>query len=611
MGVFENLPHTDFHELNLDWTIRTAKDADDRSKAAINEAVNTRDYVNNYFAGLDLMSEVQTIIDTMAEDGSLNELIDPLILNTLPPEVVDAVEDMTDKNRSYILRSNSHIYQWRDGAFYDTGVVYGSSIGNVWTFYGAVASPMLLADLPVQSIYEIRAGYVPSDAALQGTGFVFTAGSGSVYKYQIYVRLTTGKQYYRYFANNAWSAWIDPVESDTNLIRYAGFLSSNFNANDAEIQTVKLITTPNNTVLNIPEYSSGFLFTYGRAGSTRQQIYLTFNTNVQYSRRFSAGAWSSWITGSLSYYGIASTNNDLLPGGDANNAPGMSVYLHQTGSGVLNVPANTGAYLITIGQTGTARGQIFLSWYTGEYWYRRSTSNSQPTWSDWTYKSAGGQNSLAKMLSVGNSILTGSVHINGSFDHLVPYESSPYGCIANAIGIPQNNVTHELHSSTGILYDPGQGNFNEIIQDKDLSGYDVLVTQVSMSDMSYPLGTVNSVAADGSIAGAVKQLVNIVRSSNSKCQIILVAPAPDNTTITGPNAFTGLFPNGHNLAECEALLSQLADMLHFTMLGWQDLNISYAWQDYTDAPNLHFNNDTCYRIVGAYLGGQASAHIHF
>jgi len=600
-------PYTDFHEMNLDWTLKTVKDADEKSEAALTESEETREFVNNYFDSLDLTQEVTDIINEMSEDGSLNEIIDPVILNTLPPEVVDSVEDMTNLNRTYILRSNSHIYQYQNGAFADTGVVYGSSIGNVWTFYGAITSPTLLADLPVQSIYEIRAGYVPSDAALSGTGFVFTAGSGTVYKYQLYTRLTTGKTFYRYFANNAWSEWVEQTVDTSIMLKWDGFLSSNFDANSAAPQTYKLITTPNETVLNLPVSESGFLFTFGRPNNTRMQEFHAFNSGIIYHRRYSGGSWSAWTAPALSYYGLGSSIPDM----DANKAPGMSIYLHQTDSGVSNVPANTGAYLITIGATGQARGQLFMSWYTGDTWYRRSTSNSQYTWTDWVFKSAGGQNSLAKMLSIGNSILTGSVHTNGSFDHLVPYESSPYGCIANAIGIPRVNVSHELHSSTGILYNPGGGNFNNIIAGKDLSAYDVIVTQVSMSDMSYPLGSTSSAANDGSIAGAVKQLVDVVRAKNSKCQIILIAPAPDNTNITGPEAFTGLFPNGHNLAECETLLFRLAELRHFIVLGWQDLNISYAWQDYTDAPNLHFNNDTCYRIVGAHLGGQASAKIHF
>ena len=200
MGLFEQFPYTNFHELNLDWVIQTTKAAEAISQDAAEIARNTRSYVDDYFDNLDLTDEVDDILHQMAIDGEINALIDPVILAALPPDVVDSAADMEDINRTYILRGNSHIYQYVNGAFADTGIVYGSSIGNVCTFYGTLASPNLLSGLTEQSIYHVSGGYVPSDAPVNVHGTVTTIGDATtkIQEYQTFGKDTT---YYRSYSS--------------------------------------------------------------------------------------------------------------------------------------------------------------------------------------------------------------------------------------------------------------------------------------------------------------------------------------------------------------------------------------------------------------------------
>ena len=46
-----------------------------------------QNYVNDYFDNLDIQAELKNILDTMAQDGTLDALLDPLIMNHLPTEV--------------------------------------------------------------------------------------------------------------------------------------------------------------------------------------------------------------------------------------------------------------------------------------------------------------------------------------------------------------------------------------------------------------------------------------------------------------------------------------------------------------------------------------------
>lgn len=72
-------PYTDFHEMNLDWTLETVKKAEEQSSDAVETANSAREDVDNFFENLDLQEEVNNKITEMAYDGGLARVIDPLV----------------------------------------------------------------------------------------------------------------------------------------------------------------------------------------------------------------------------------------------------------------------------------------------------------------------------------------------------------------------------------------------------------------------------------------------------------------------------------------------------------------------------------------------------
>ena len=241
-------------------------------------------------------------------------------------------------------------------------------------------------------------------------------------------------------------------------------------------------------------------------------------------------------------------------------------------------------------------------------------------WADWRNIIDGsmisegnqGTNPNSHMLSYGNSILSGSVWTDEHYNHLSAYYNAPYGVIANAIGIPKNNVKHTVVSSTGLLYDAGQGNFLANIKKNDLSGYDVVLTHLWTADMArFQIGTENATAGDGTIAGGVVELIEYMKESNGGCQLILVGVPPTSTSIYGDAVFTGKQPNGSSIAQCDELMHKLAKKYHFVFVDWEELNLAYHYHDYSDGMNVHANNEDTYRIMGAYLGGRVSTRIRF
>lgn len=53
-----------------------------------------QNYVNEYFDNLDIEAELKNILDTMAQDGTLDALLDPLVTNHLPGVVDDKIDDV-------------------------------------------------------------------------------------------------------------------------------------------------------------------------------------------------------------------------------------------------------------------------------------------------------------------------------------------------------------------------------------------------------------------------------------------------------------------------------------------------------------------------------------
>lgn len=85
-NFFDKYPYTDFHELNLDWIIKTVKETVAEWAVTLTEWHNTQEewenlynYVHDYFDNLDVQQEINNKLDQMALDGSLAAIAQPII----------------------------------------------------------------------------------------------------------------------------------------------------------------------------------------------------------------------------------------------------------------------------------------------------------------------------------------------------------------------------------------------------------------------------------------------------------------------------------------------------------------------------------------------------
>ena len=77
MGIFQQFPYTNFHELNLDGMIKILREMQDEWAATKTEWENVEAYIQNYFNNLDVSQEINDKLNKMAADGSLALLLEP------------------------------------------------------------------------------------------------------------------------------------------------------------------------------------------------------------------------------------------------------------------------------------------------------------------------------------------------------------------------------------------------------------------------------------------------------------------------------------------------------------------------------------------------------
>ena len=79
MGLFQQFPYTNFHEMNLDQIIKIMREMQDEWANTKAEWTSYKDFIDNYFATLDVSDEVLHALQAMAASGELNQIMDPVI----------------------------------------------------------------------------------------------------------------------------------------------------------------------------------------------------------------------------------------------------------------------------------------------------------------------------------------------------------------------------------------------------------------------------------------------------------------------------------------------------------------------------------------------------
>ena len=125
MPFFNGFPYSDYDQINLDWVIKTCQDALDKALEAMGVAADTKEYVDNYFANLDVQEEINTKIDQMADDGDLLALMTDTITNVVNSWLTDNITNPSNPPLDATLTLSAAAAQAAAvGAMFDKSLVY-------------------------------------------------------------------------------------------------------------------------------------------------------------------------------------------------------------------------------------------------------------------------------------------------------------------------------------------------------------------------------------------------------------------------------------------------------------------------------------------------------
>lgn len=95
MGIFRQFPYSNFHELNLDEIIKIMRQMQDEWAATKTEWASYKDFIDNYFKNLNLDEETENALRRMIADGTLDSVIDPVIIAEVTAWLADHITQPT------------------------------------------------------------------------------------------------------------------------------------------------------------------------------------------------------------------------------------------------------------------------------------------------------------------------------------------------------------------------------------------------------------------------------------------------------------------------------------------------------------------------------------
>lgn len=180
MGIFDNFPYSNFHELNLDWVLREVKRVIAEAAQASEDVASIREYVQNYFANLDVSDEIDAKLEAMAQSGELENIIAAYLeLNT--SNVFATVADMAASaalvEGASAITKGFHTINDGGGGFYNIVRVTNNIAANGANVI-ALNNPTLCATL-ISDVANVRQYGAKGDGVTDDSpAFVAACNSG-------------------------------------------------------------------------------------------------------------------------------------------------------------------------------------------------------------------------------------------------------------------------------------------------------------------------------------------------------------------------------------------------------------------------------------------------
>lgn len=397
-GAFgEGFPYSNFHDLNMDWIIKIAKDFLDQY-SHIQEVIATGEQ--------SLLDKTETGIEQLESKANTLETLLQAWYDThsqdIANELADAISDLDDwytQHQNYLNETlQIKIAEFESLADLKAQRTIATIPDDYSTFFASALkySGALVANEDLDNVTANTYYSVPSTGVLNTpvnkSGYVFTCGDTSALATQIYVTLeqTSSRMYIRRHVTAGWQQW--KLQND---IYYGAVTSGSFNDLPAQSIYYKNI---NATVTDAPTTKGGFVYTFGDVSAVAQQFFITAASTkcTMYVRRHNNYGWGDWENLTDIYHGVMTITSDC------NNMTAPSIYFKPIGVG-LNAPTEDSGLIYTMGDTDYVGQQIFITTKrsNNDVYVRRVLPDNI---GDWELLNSNESTHNVRILFIGNSL---------------------------------------------------------------------------------------------------------------------------------------------------------------------------------------------------------------
>lgn len=455
-----------------------------------NAYIQLQTWVNSYFDDLDISDEINKKLDSMVADGTLSDLIRPIVAAVSQPRIVDSVSDMVNATYTYVLRSNGHIYQNLNGAWTDTGLVYVADATGFLGVRDMIAYN--LDELNQTGIYfhgttDAAASHTPNDTLYRASNFLAIVYYQSDFRfYQMFYTYQDNNLYIRHKKGSSWTEW-EAVYMIGGSLPYNN-LNSIVNSGTFYHKSTDTaaINTPDDNVYA----SAAFMVCcyYSSQNHHYQMFFSHSKDNSMYIRHQISDTWTSWVS--------ISVTADGTPFRDLNNIVSSGSYFHlSTDQPAINTPDDdvygAGAFMITTNYVNNNHNyQVFYSHSKDNAMYIRHQISGN--WTGWSVINVTSDSLPFRNLN--NIVSTGSYfHKSTDETALNTPNDSVYGAAAFMVTTNYSNNVHQYQ----IFYSHGKDNSSYIRHKLDADNWSDWAT-INVTAGVLPFRDLNNIISSGS-----------------------------------------------------------------------------------------------------------------
>lgn len=575
MGIFQQFPYSNFHEMNLDQIIKIMREMQDEWEATKTDWTSYKDFIDNYFNNLNLDEETEKALLNLINTGVLDSVIDPVIATTTSEWLAEHVTPTTPAVDDSLTIS---------GAAADAKVT-GDYVKQLMAqlFDNNCVDVLDYCDKSDQTLNGITMKWQPDGSAI----FNGTANTDT------YLQL--------YYDRAKLPEGVIPGKT---YRMFNGGIPSNaspqfwFYKNDAWIAGFRLQYQDGVFEYTIPEDAEGMLIRYYiEQGVTLNNL----NVHTKMLTTFS----NEELAGINCFKGVLSNNINI----DGNLDDGFYLLTGNPSS-----PAPYGTLFVM--NAGVSTVQIIYQYSIFNIWYRHRTNDTWYDWENTDDKYSTGESGTGiyprsrKMVAFGDSLFAGALW-NGTAQNPI-ITSAPVGSripdrIRNAINcdryinaaIGGQAITHAVGTLPKMI---------DTIRATNISDADIIVIGGGRNDGGSNLGTYNDQDTN-TLFGALREIVNYIRSVNKAAQIILVQVTP-YTEANQP--WTSTTAAGWTLNDYDAIAKQFAEDMNIGYASWYGCSLFTCWTDLSGGGGnyAHMRDASHYIQMGDFIAGQVSKYYH-